>query len=62
MEWLEMNVPLALALNNHLKRIDKIDEAVCECIKILLDRIETLETKVELMEAKINDIQKSDDK
>lgn len=45
-----MDIPLALALNNHLQKIDKIDEAVCECIKILLDRIETLETKVDKLQ------------
>lgn len=57
-----MDIPLALALNTHLQKIDKIDQAVCECIKILLDRIETLETKMELLEAKRNELQKSDDK
>lgn len=62
MGLLEMDIPLALALNAHLQKIDKIDQAVCECIKILLDRIETLETKMELLEAKRNDLQKSDDK
>ena len=57
-----MDIPLALALNTHLQKIDKIDQAVCECIKILLDRIETLETKMELLEAKRNELQKFDDK
>ena len=57
-----MDIPLALALNTHLQKIDKIDQAVCECIKILLDRIETLEIKMELLEAKRNELQKSDDK
>tara|TARA_Y100000361_G_scaffold152998_1_gene173735 strand:+ start:1325 stop:1498 length:174 start_codon:yes stop_codon:yes gene_type:complete len=57
-----MDIPLALALNAHLQKIDKIDQAVCECIKILLDRIETLETKMELLEAKQNDVQRPNDK
>jgi len=61
MELLEMDIPLALALNNHLQKIDKIDTAICEIVKILLERIETLETKMELMEAKKNDIQTSND-
>lgn len=57
-----MNIPTVLYLTQNMNKLEKLDEAICEIVKLLLQRIEALETKVELMEAEINDIQESNDK
>ena len=57
-----MNIPTVLYLTQNMNKLEKLDEAICDIVKLLLQRIEALETKVELMEAEINDIQESNDK
>ena len=50
-----MEIPTILVLQNHMESVEKMDFAICEIFKILIERIETLE-------AQVNDLQRPNDK
>ena len=49
-----MDLPTILLLQEYMTRLEKIDTTVCEIVKILLDKIETLEAKIDDLQNNIN--------
>jgi len=49
-----MDLPTILLLKEYMNRLEKIDNTVCEIVKILLDKIETLEAKIDDLQNNIN--------
>ena len=50
-----MSIAALIVLQQHMKDLDKLDGAVVEIVKILLERIETLEMKVNDLQRRAND-------
>ena len=47
-----MSIPVILVLQKHLDDIKVLDESIVEIVKILLEKIETLEARVDVLEGK----------
>tara|TARA_R100000329_G_C7483368_1_gene170272 strand:- start:29 stop:175 length:147 start_codon:yes stop_codon:yes gene_type:complete len=45
-----MSIPAILVLQKHLDDIKVLDESIVEIVKILLEKIETLEARVDALE------------
>jgi len=50
-----MTIPMYLFYEKLIKDLKGMDEAVVECFKIILDRVQILEEKVEQLEREKND-------
>ena len=50
-----MSIPAILVLQKHLDDIKVLDESIVEIVKLLLERIETLEGKVDDLQRRAND-------
>ena len=49
-----MDLPTILLLQKQMKQVEKMDNAVCEVIKILIERIEKLESEIDDIQRRTN--------